>query len=138
MRKRTHARGVAIAVSVKLAAVLAFAYVGAKVTRYIAEANGVPSPLVDGAFEIYSVGWYVSQVVGVLIGLLAGFVCAYYAPPRTWWAPAILSVGYLALGVATVPTSSGWFYGIYWVLASPVSLLLGTLAYKHVASTNDA
>jgi hypothetical protein len=138
MHKRTHIRGVVFAVVLKLTALLALAYVGAKVTKFIAESNGVPSPLATGPFEVYSLGWYISQVVGVLVGLLAGCVCARYAPQNTWRAPAILVIGYLILSAVSAPSETGWAFGLYWVLANPISLLLGVAAYKFIESARAA
>ena len=138
MRKRSHTRGVAIALAVKWAAVLAFAYLGAKVARYIAESNGVQSPLVAGPFAPYSLGWYVSQAGGFLIGVLAGCVCAHFAPPNTWRAPVLLSAAYFCLGAVSIPASAGWSLSAYWLLAGPVSLLLGAIAYKRVERARAA
>lgn len=42
----------------------------------------------------------------------------------------MLALAYLCMGALSVPAAAGVLLGVYWVLASPVSLLLGVLVYK--------
>ena len=132
MRKRTHTRGIAFALAVHWTSVLLVAYMGAELTRNLAEARGVPNPLDTGPFEVYSAGWYLSQVAAIAVTCASGWVCAFFAPPDTWRAPLVLTVLYLVLGLLDTPPATGWAFGAYWVLVSPISIWLGVLARRRM------
>ncbi|WP_146185432.1 hypothetical protein [Acidovorax sp. HMWF029] len=134
MRKRTHIRGVIIPLAAKWAGVLLVAYLGAKITGFVTQARGIPNPLADGPFALYSLGWYLSQIAAVLVGVGAGALSSYFAPQGTWRAPAILIGLYLLFGFASVPASSGWVLGSYFALVGALSLSIGAFAFKWIES----
>ena len=132
MRKRTHTRGVAIAVAVKWLGVFLVAYFGAELTRYASDALRTANPLSTGPFPLYSLGWYATQVAAAFVGFVAGGVCVYFAPPSTWRAPAILISLYFALGLVSVPESAGLAFSAYWILFGPVTLWSGVWSVKRL------
>jgi hypothetical protein len=137
MRKRTHVKGVLSPLAAKWVGVLFVAYLTASITEYVTQSRGIPNPLVTRPFAHFSLGWYLSQAAAILVGVGAGALSCFFAPVRTWTAPAILIGGYLVLGIASVPASSGWLLGSYFVLVGASSLLVGAITYKYLENRRE-
>jgi MFS-type transporter involved in bile tolerance (Atg22 family) len=122
----------------KWVGVLLVAYIGSEITAYLTESRGVPNPLRTGPFAAHSLGWYLTQAATALVGMMAGGLCAYFAPARTWRAPTILIAIYFTLGMVVVPASSGWLLGAYFVLVAPLTLWFGAVVYRLVERAGDS
>lgn len=137
-RKRTHTRGVVVAILIKWTGVFFVAFAAAELTNYFSETRGVANPLKSGPFPVYSYGWYVSQAAAALVGALAGCVSAYFSPSGTWRAPIILAAIYLGLGLVSSPASKGALLTAYWTLIGPISIAVGALVFRGLERTNGA
>ena len=115
MRKRTHLRGIVLGFAAHFILALLFAYVGA-----------------------LSLGWAASQAFIFATGIVGGVASAFWAPARSWYAPALLALTVLALAAPKLPQSAGLGVQAAWLLVVPLGILLGAYVYATVLEPRGA
>jgi hypothetical protein len=129
MRKRTHLRGFFLGYLAHLVVAMLLAYVGAKASQAISAAYGNESPLRSGPFAPLSLGWAISQPFIFAAAIVGGIAAGYWAPAKSWYAPALIAMVSLALAAPNLPKTGGAAVQALWLLITPVGVLLG--AYFH-------
>ena len=130
MRKRTHLRGFFLGYAIHFAIALLFSYIAMQALRAISAANGTEDPLRSGPLLPLSVAWAVSQTWIFAAGFAGGLAAAHWAPPRSWYAPALMAVASLTLASSKLPKAGGLGVQVLWLLITPVGVALGAYVYS--------
>ena len=130
MRKRTHLRGFLLGYVIRFAVGLFFAYIEVQVLRAISATYGTENPLRTGPLPPLTVAWAVSQTWIFASGIAGGIAAAYWAPARSWYAPAFIALTSLVMAAPNLPKTGGIAVQAIWLLITPVGVVLGAYIYS--------
>jgi hypothetical protein len=130
MRKRTHLRGFLLGYVIHFAVGLLFAYIEVQVLRAISATHGTENPLRTGPLPPLTVAWAVSQTWIFASGIAGGIAAAYWAPARSWYAPAFIALTSLVMAAPNLPKTGGFAVQAIWLLITPVGVVLGAYIYS--------
>ncbi|MCE4557192.1 hypothetical protein [Pelomonas cellulosilytica] len=81
--------------------------------------------------DVNSSSWFLLQSINVLSASLAGWVAAWFSPPRSLIAPGVLvALAILAAAFAQLPATRSPLLLAVWALGAPIGLAVGTALHR--------
>ena len=136
MRKRSFARGFLAGAGIHALTGFAGAYVLSEAFEAYHQATGTPNPLVVGPFLPLTAGWAATQVLRLVVGVLAGCAAAHWGRARSWAPALVLALAYLATAAVSEQILPAAIL-IPWIILDPVAVLAGALVYMRRLEVHD-
>jgi len=130
-RKRATWLGIVAGIIAKFGAstlLVGVAIVGGRVWAASVDA---PHSWTEHMEDVNSSSWFLLQFINFLSALLAGWVAAWFSPPRSLIAPGILvALAILAAAFAQLPATRSSLLLAVWALGAPVGIAVGTALHR--------